>query len=160
MPSLEENRMMVEFLGVKNMKTKEQVQKLLSGVWHNQHNSQMHIEVDESGKIAGCFLSGVISQEDTATYYPLTGFALGDVFAFSVAFSNHGTITTWIGQVVDEEGASFEASWQMVVDANQDKEKSWKSKWSGQDRFVRGPRELETCPSPKDASHPLYCSII
>lgn len=152
--------MMDEFRGVKKMKTKESVQQLLSGIWHNQHNSQMHIEIDESGKITGYFLSGTISSQDAPTSYPLTGFTVGDVFSFCVAFSNHGTITTWIGQVLNKEEEAFEASWQMVVDAHQNKDQSWKSTWSGQDRFVRGPRESENCPSPDDASHPLYCSII
>lgn len=142
------------------MKTKEEVQKLLSGIWHNQHNSQMHIEVDESGKITGCFTSGVISREDSTTTYPLTGFAVGDVFSFSVAFSNHKTITTWIGQFVDNEENSFEASWQMVADAQQKKSQSWKSTWTGRDVFQKGERKSETCPGPKEASHPMYCSLV
>lgn len=152
--------MIEKFLGVKKMKTKESVQKLLSGIWHNQHNSQMHLEIDESGKITGYFLSGTISSEEASNSYPLTGFTVGAVFSFCVAFSNHGTVTTWIGQVVDNEEETFDASWQMVVDAHQNKEHSWKSTWSGQDKFFRGPRELHICPSPDDASHPLYCSII
>ncbi len=142
------------------MKTKEQAQKLLTGIWHNQHNSQMRIEVDETGKITGCFMSGVNSQEDADATYPITGFAVGDVFSFSVAFSNHGTITTWIGQFVEDGANSFEASWQMVADAQQKKAQSWKSTWTGHDKFERGERSSNNCPGPKEASHPFYCSIV
>lgn len=142
------------------MKTKEPIQTVLAGVWHNQHNSQMHLEIDESGKIAGYFISGVHTAGDPSESYPLTGFARGDVFAFCVDFANHGTMTTWVGQITDPEKRHFQAMWQMVADVNQDKQNSWKSVWTGQDTFDIGPRQSEVCLRPADASHPTYCSLI
>jgi hypothetical protein len=142
------------------MKTKEPIQKVLSGVWHNQHNSQMHLEVDDGGKIAGYFITGVNTAGDPSDTYPLTGFARGDVFAFCVDFSNHGTMTSWVGQITDPEKRNFHAMWQMVADVNQDKKNSWKSIWTGQDTFELGPRASEVCLRPADASHPTYCSLI
>lgn len=142
------------------MKTKEPIQKVLAGVWHNQHNSQMHLEIDEAGKIAGSFISGVNAAGDSSDTYPLIGFARGDVFAFCVDFFNHGTMTTWVGQIIDPEKRTFQTMWQMVADVNQDKKSSWKSIWTGQDIFEIGPRESEVCLHPADASHPTYCSLI
>lgn len=142
------------------MKTRAKIQTILSGIWHNQHNSQMHLEIDESGKIAGYFISGVNAAGDPSDTYPLIGFARGDVFAFCVDFSNHGSMTTWIGQIIDPEKKNFQAMWQMVVDVNQDKKASWKSTWTGQDTFELGPRPSEVCLRPSDASHPTYCSLV
>lgn len=85
------------------MKTQIRVQSTLVGVWHNQHNSEMHLEIDESGKIVGSFINGVSSREQESESFPLTGFARGDVFSFCVDFSKYGCMTTWVGQIVDEE---------------------------------------------------------
>ncbi len=142
------------------MKIKEPIQSVLAGIWHNQHNSQMQIEVDESGKITGYFITGVSTTGDKSDKYPLVGFARGDVFAFCVDFTIHSSMTTWVGQIIDPEKKHFQAMWQMVADVNQDKKRTWKSTWFGQDTFDAGPRETEVCPRPGEASHPLYCSII
>ncbi|MBA3859482.1 MAG: hypothetical protein C0507_21470 [Cyanobacteria bacterium PR.3.49] len=145
---------------MKMMKIKNPIERVLTGVWHNQHNSQMQLEIDEAGKIAGYFISGVNTAGDPSDTYPLVGFARGDVFAFCVDFSNHGTMTTWVGQIIDPEQRNFQAMWQMVADVNQDKKSAWKSIWTGQDTFESGPRKSEVCARPKDASHPTYCSLV
>ncbi|HIA51527.1 MAG TPA: hypothetical protein EYN91_05490 [Candidatus Melainabacteria bacterium] len=134
------------------------IKETLAGVWHNQHNSQIHLEIDESGKIAGYFLNGINSPGGRSESYPLTGFARGDVFSFCVDFSKHGCMTTWVGQIVEER--RFQAMWQMISDVHQNKDLCWKSTWIGQDTFEFGPRESEICDQPCSASYPLYCSLI
>ena len=142
------------------MKTAESPQVTLAGIWHNQHNSQMHLEIDDTGKIAGYFLSGVNTVEEPSQTYPLTGFARGNVLAFCVDFGSHGCMTTWIGQLVDPQTKHFQAMWQMVAAVNEDKEKEWKSFWTGQDVFDSGPRTCDVTPQPSEASHPMYCSLV
>jgi hypothetical protein len=146
------------------MKTKitaeRETQALLSGVWHNQHNSEMRLEIDETGKIAGAFMNGVDALGDCSETFPLTGFAKDDIFAFCVDFSKYGCMTTWIGQIVDSESKSFRAMWHMVADAHQDKRLDWKSIWTGQDEFSAGPRKSELSNQPGPKSHPMFCGII
>jgi len=146
------------------MKTKmiadRRIQTLLSGIWHNQHNSEMRLEVDETGKIVGVFENGIQALGERAEIFPLTGFARDDIFAFCVDFSKYGSMTTWIGQIVDSESKSFRAMWHMVADAHEDKRLDWKSIWTGQDEFIAGPRKSELSNHPGPQSHPMYCSII
>ena len=134
--------------------------KILAGVWHNQHNSEMHLEIDETGKIVGSFVNGISKGGGRSETFPLTGFARTDVFSFCVDFSRYGCMTAWVGQIVDPANKRFVASWQMIVDANQNKELIWKSTWIGQDTFESGPRKCEVSNERSPASHPLFCGII
>lgn len=143
------------------MKTKQRAaQSVLTGVWHNQHNSEIHLEVDESGKVSGQFITGIRCPGDSCETFPLTGFANGDVFAFCVDFSQYGSMTTWVGQIVAPESKTFQAAWQMIVDVYQQKDMEWKSTWVGQDEFQAGGRKSEVSTVKRVASHPKYCSII
>ncbi|HEY9784105.1 MAG TPA: avidin/streptavidin family protein [Candidatus Obscuribacterales bacterium] len=142
------------------MKTKLPVKPLLKGVWHNQHNSEIQLEIDQTGKISGSFITGVMTQGHRSETFPLTGFAGGDVFAFCVDFSKHGCMTTWVGQIIDPASKRFHANWQMIADVYQKEDLEWKSTWVGQDVFDAGPRETEVSNHKAPASHPMYSSII
>lgn len=138
----------------------EPIQALLSGIWHNQHNSEMRLEVDESGKIAGCFTNGISSNNHQSESFALTGFAKDDIFVFCVDFSKYGCMTTWIGQIIEPERKEFRAMWQMIGDAHGRKDLDWHSIWIGQDEFTAGPRKSELSQSRTPTSHPMYNSII
>lgn len=147
-------------MSAQTAQTKTSIQTILSGVWHNQHNSEMHLEVDESGKIVGCFINGINRIDDRSESFPLSGFARGDVFSFVVDFSRYGCMTSWVGQIVDPGNKTFTASWQMITDAHRQKEWCWKSIFVGQDTFASGPRESAVSNQRAQASHPSYCSVI
>jgi hypothetical protein len=142
------------------MKTKVPARSVLAGIWHNQHNSQMHLEIDESGKIAGSFINGISATGGRSETFPVTGFAREDVFAFCVDFSKYGCMTTWVGQVLDPDTKRFQAMWQMIADVHRHEELAWKSIWIGQDVFEVGARETEISTATTPASHPLHCTII
>lgn len=142
------------------MKTEAPIQAVLSGTWHNQHNSEILMEVDGSGKITGYFKNSTTSAADQSEAFPLTGFASGDVFSFCVDFSKYGCMTAWVGQVLDPKDKSFEAMWQMVADAHHKPDLAWKSIWVGQDSFSSGPRGSYVCAGKGPRSHPLYKGII
>jgi hypothetical protein len=144
-----------------DMKVKTPIQAVLTGTWHNQHNSEMYLEVDDSGKIIGSFKTGVSVGNDRSESFPLTGFAKDDVFSFCVDFSIYGSMTTWVGQIVDPANNRFEAMWQMIADAHQDKKHTWKSTWIGHDVFETGAADAEFDNSQKkQASHPMYSGLI
>jgi hypothetical protein len=142
------------------MKTDTSIQTTLAGFWHNQHNSELFVEIDENGKIAGYFKTGTSRSEDESELFALTGFAKGDVFAFCVDFSKYGCMTSWVGQIMEPGDKSFQAMWQMVADSHHDEELSWKSTWIGQDCFTFGPRGSYVSRSKGPRSHPRYCGIV
>ena len=66
----------------------------------NELGSIMSIESPAGGGlITGTYTSGV---SDPKTY-PLTGFVSGNVIAFTVSFTQEGSISAWAGQAVFNE---------------------------------------------------------
>ncbi len=70
-----------------NMTAEPGIQTLLSGVWHNQHNSELRLEIDQSGKLSGLFMPGVEAQGSDLETFPVIGFAKDGIFSFCVDFS-------------------------------------------------------------------------
>jgi hypothetical protein len=142
------------------MKMNTPIDEILTGVWHNQHNSELHLTVESSGRIVGCFINGVMVDGGRSESFPLTGFAKGDVFAFCADLSKYGCMTSWVGQIVDPASKRFHAMWQMVADAQQKSDLAWKSTWVGEDAFEAGPRQSEICKQELSELHPKYCALV
>lgn len=137
----------------------DRAKKVLTGLWHNQHGSEIDVNVHDDGRITGCFMVRLTDNE-VGEIYTLSGFAREDLVTFCADFSKHGSMTAWVGQFTGDETQSFETMWHMVVDTYGDKEKSWKAVLSGSDRFVRGARPKTLAPAYTPASHPLYSGLI
>ena len=115
------------------------------GTWHNQHGSEVHIDVDAEGRLHGTMAVGDGSARTQS--FPLSGFVRGDLIAFAVDFGRHGSVTAWTGHIVDSDGsgARIETLWHMatLVPHPQRSDERWKSVWAGADEFRRGPAASE-----------------
>jgi len=72
---------------------------------------------------------------------PITGFISGDIIAFSVLWpAASGSITSWVGQIVDDKGAeTLKSLWYLVKNIPDEKESEgfWTSIYAGADEFTR-----------------------
>ena len=129
----------------------------ITGTWHNQHGSEMALEVDAGGRITGSFRSGVGFPAPEETF-PITGFAAGDLVAFTVHFGGYESLTAWTGHYQIERGGveRIETLWHMTVHVPRGLERSsrWKATWSGTDVFLRRPRPAGAEEAGRHPSHP------
>lgn len=142
-------------------RTRTQARELFTGLWHNQHNSELVLQVDEDGLVSGTFIPGIGAERRLCEQYRVTGFACNDVIAFSVAFEEYGSVTSWSGQLSaiteNNNAPTIQSLWHMSVDVGDQAETAlWKSMISGADNFVRGPRQSETNNLKTASSHPLW----
>lgn len=112
----------------------------VSGTWHNEHGSQMTIEVDDEGRLWGSFRSGV-GLAPNGERFDVTGFASGGLIAFSVDFSRYDTVTSFAGHYLIEEGRPvIRAMWLMSSSPGSAAQgEGWKCTWTGSDTFQREP---------------------
>jgi hypothetical protein len=113
-----------------------------SGKWHNEHDSEMELQVAADGRVTGKYQTGVGSPTPSEQF-DLVGFAKGDQLSFTVDFSKYGTLTAWVGQhTINKQGAEeINTMWHLsenVPDADE-KDKMWNSVTDGADFFWRGP---------------------
>jgi hypothetical protein len=129
----------------------------LSGTWYNQHGSELRIQVDPEGKINGSFRSGVGFPE-AGEEFPVTGFAQGDLFGFTVSFGKYDSVTSWTGHSGVEDGEEVLSSlWHMSVGllpGTASEGQLWKGVWAGADVFRRERREARRG-SRVAPSHPM-----
>lgn len=116
----------------------------IAGLWHNQHNSEIDFSQSPNGQITGVFKT---HNESGHKEYPLTGYAHDDVIAFCVNFIEHGSVTAWVGQIIQERDQTlFNTLWHMSVEMGKldsKDDRTWKSILSGSDKFYRGPANLQ-----------------
>jgi len=119
----------------------------LNGIWHNEHGSELRLDIDAAGRVAGRFRTGVGFGKDES--FDIVGRAESDLVSFTVSFGKAGAITAWVGHFMAAE-ARIEALWQMAVALPHRgrPEELWKGIWSGADVFLRGPAETAR-PRPK-----------
>jgi hypothetical protein len=128
--------------------------RTLNGTWHNQHGSQVDLELDSEGRVHGMMTVGDGLARSKA--FPLVGFVRGDLIGFTVDFGRHGSVTSWTGHIYDEEGGPprIEALWHMatLVPHPGKADERWKSVWTGADQFTPGapPRD-----QPRQAPSPM-----
>lgn len=128
----------------------------LAGTWHNQHGSELDLEISPDGKISGKFRSGT-GLAKGARECDVIGFVGGDLITFCANFAEYDSLTAWAGHVVVESGETrLETQWQMSValPARGAAEQLWKGTWTGCDVFRRGAAKTERTPD-RIPSHPL-----
>ncbi|MGB6231675.1 MAG: avidin/streptavidin family protein [Litorimonas sp.] len=88
----------------------------LDGLWVNEAGSAVEIAVAEDGSLSGTYRTE-LGRPDADSRFPLTGWAQGDVVAFSVSFTGFGSITSWSGQLSeDQEGPFIRTLWHYTKD--------------------------------------------
>jgi hypothetical protein len=127
----------------------------LSGIWHNQHGSELEISVAADGRLSGRFRSatGLPSVADESE---VVGFVARDLVAFTVNFGNFDSLTAWTGHHVRGDDERIETLWHMCVilpvpDRSED---LWKGVWTGADVYRRGAAKAATERTHRP-SHPL-----
>ena len=114
---------------------------LFEGQWINDRDSAVVFEVKD-GLLSGHYQTA-LGQPDKSKKFPLTGFAQGDQITFTVNFKGYGSLTSWTGQLTeDESGAYIRTLWNLtrdVEDAEEDDE-LWQSITSGASDFRRAPK--------------------
>ena len=72
---------------------------------------------------------------------PITGYVTGDIVAFSVLWPTPaGSITSWIGQIVDEGGKpTLKTLWHLVINIPDANEPTglWETMLAGSDTFAK-----------------------
>ncbi|HEY0858759.1 MAG TPA: avidin/streptavidin family protein [Albitalea sp.] len=109
----------------------------VSGRWTNEYGSVADLQVDGE-RVFGTYTSAVGSSAG-ALSGPISGFVRGDIVAFSVLWPPHmRSITSWVGQVVEVNGApELRALWHLVADIPDAEEAAglWATVHAGADTF-------------------------
>ena len=113
-----------------------------SGQWHNQHNSEIALRIEDDGSVSGTFTT-TIKGSDKRESFPLAGFASNDVIAFSVGFPLYGSVTSWSGQLANfsegEPKYTIQTLWHMALDLGERADTElWRGTLSGSDIFKTG----------------------
>ncbi|HEY0856812.1 MAG TPA: avidin/streptavidin family protein [Albitalea sp.] len=109
----------------------------VAGRWTNDYGSVADLQVDGE-RLYGTYTSAVGGGAG-ALSGPVSGFVSGDVVAFSVLWPSHvRSITSWVGQVVEVNGApELRTLWHLVADIPDADESTglWATVHSGADTF-------------------------
>jgi len=120
-----------------------------AGKWHNQHNSEIDLCIDDDGSVSGTFTT-TIKGSGKRESFPLRGFASNDVIAFSVGFPRYGSVTSWSGQIANiaEDGElknTLQTLWHMALDLGDKADTDlWRGTLSGSDIFRVGAADEES----------------
>ena len=127
----------------------------LAGTWHNEHGSEVDLVVDGT-RLTGRFRSGTGLARGT-TDSELVGFVSDNLIAFSANFGAYGSLTSWVGHVVMEDGMPrLHTHWNMCVELpREDAKELWRGIWTGADTFERGTATEERRPPFTQPSHPV-----
>lgn len=110
----------------------------LTGTWHNEHGSVLHL-IEDGTSLQGTFRPAVGLVKGQT--FPVVGVATSTCFAFVVAFGIDASITSWVGHVRhDARGYELDTLWTMAVDIADvvAPGEKWQGTWSGADRFRPG----------------------
>lgn len=116
---------------------------IFPGVWWNERCSKIDVQLAAAGAdnflVSGSFTTGVGT--GTGSPFDITGYAAGDMIAFSAALGSTGSLTSWSGQHTLVQGTEkIITQWLLAAnlseDADEDK-KLWQSLWTGADNFVK-----------------------
>ncbi len=112
--------------------------KLFEGQWINDRNSA--VTLTESGGLLSGHYQTALGQPDKSKRFPLTGFVQGDQITFTVNFKSYGSMTSWTGQLSeDETGPYIRTLWHLTRDVEDAAENDdlWKSITAGASEFRR-----------------------
>ncbi len=110
-----------------------------NGVWRNELASEMDLQVDAAGMVAGVYRTGVGSPTP-AEEFDLTGFASGDLLSFTVNFGQYGSLTSWCGQhTLIGGGERIKTMWLLARNVSDPDEPAnlWGAVLTGADTFRR-----------------------
>ncbi len=111
---------------------------LFDGQWINDRDSA--VTFTESGGLLSGHYQTALGQPDKSKRFALTGFMQGDQITFTVNFKGYGSMTSWTGQLSeDENGPYIRTLWHLtrdVEDAAEDDD-LWKSITAGASEFRR-----------------------
>ena len=112
-----------------------------SGIWRNQLGSEMNLIIsgnDVSGKYTTTVSATATGGKLTGT---ISGTINGDIIAFIVNWSPIGSITTWVGQMRDDDTGNprIDTLWHLAREVPDDEEPTglWASILAGADTFTR-----------------------
>lgn len=87
----------------------------VAGVWANERGSSVTF-INSDGLLSGHY-NTQLGNPDPATRFPLTGFLEGDQLTFTVNFKGYGSLTSWTGQMSeDETGPYIQTLWHLTRD--------------------------------------------
>jgi hypothetical protein len=118
---------------------KEAAPHPLNGLWVNEAGSAVEITVYETGELRGYYQTE-LGDPDAATRFALIGWTQGDILAFSVRFDGFGSITSWSGQLSeDQDGPFIRTLWHYTKDIPdaEEAEDLWKTINAGAATFRR-----------------------
>jgi len=108
----------------------------VAGEWANERGSSVTF-IETDGLLSG-YYSTQLGNPDPDSRFPLTGFIEGDQLTFTVNFKGYGSLTSWTGQISeDEDGPYIRTLWHLtrdVPDAEED-EDLWSSIFAGNATF-------------------------
>ena len=109
-----------------------------SGQWINDRNSAVSF-TNNDGLLSGYYQTA-LGEPDKSKKFPLTGFVEGDQITFTVNFKGYGSLTSWTGQLTeDENGPYIRTLWNLTRDVEDGLEDDdlWSSITSGASDFRR-----------------------
>ena len=109
-----------------------------SGPWKNELGSEMTL-TQENGNVRGHYRTAVgeASEEEA---FALCGFAEGDLIVFCANFGSYGSLTTWAGQHVVENGEEkLLTLWHLARNLveNHEPKQFWSTMLTGANTFTR-----------------------
>lgn len=123
---------------------------IFPGEWWNERCSKLDIQLAaadaDNRLVSGLFVTGVGS--GSGTQFKITGFAAGDMIAFSAALGSTGSLTSWSGQHTIINGTeTIVTQWLLAANLSEDADEEknmWRSLWTGADSFVK--QKPSNCP--------------
>ena len=117
-------------------KVKVEPIKLFEGQWINDRNSAVRL-IETDGVLSGYYQTA-LGQPDKSKRFPLTGFVEGDQITFTVNFKGYGSMTSWTGQLTEDEKEPYiRTLWNLTRDIKDENETDdmWNSITSGASDF-------------------------
>ena len=110
------------------------------GTWKNKLGSEMVLTVIDN-IVTGVYRTAVGAPGEYEEF-PLSGFANGDLIAFTVDWEAYGSITAWVGQQTADEGGDnvrIETQWHLVknIDESQEHNSLWGAFLTGSNTYHR-----------------------
>jgi hypothetical protein len=118
--------------------TTKDASNLFLGVWQNDRGSI--VRFTSTKNILSGYYRTQLGQPDKSQKFPLTGFVQGDIITFTVNFTGYGSMTSWTGQLTDDEkGDYIRTLWHLTRDVEDDQEETdlWRSITTGASKFRR-----------------------
>ena len=87
----------------------------IEGVWVNERGSA--VTFSQNNSLLSGYYNTQLGNPDPKSRFPLTGFIEGDQLTFTVNFKGYGSLTSWTGQMSeDEDGPYIRTLWHLTRD--------------------------------------------